>query len=155
MFSTENIIKVSTFVLVFWSFACAVPVVQKGYVLVPIREVQESGPRQGIIAGWIQNSQFFPVEINIPEVISNVSNGVQQFGQNIGQGIQSAGQNVGQGLQTWISNLGQRFPIINRVPFLGNQNHQLAPQKVLVFIPPKKSNDLNRVPYTSELFTYP
>ncbi|XP_045470693.1 uncharacterized protein LOC123677979 isoform X2 [Harmonia axyridis] len=133
------------------STTSAVPLMQKGYVLVPIGRVQESGARQGIIAGWIQNSQFFPIEVNVPQVVSNVSSGVQQFGQNVGQGIQTVGQNVGQNFQNWMSSLGQRFPIINRLPIIGNNNAK-PPQKFFLL---KPEDDVDSIPDPAELFTYP
>lgn len=120
------------------------------------REFKEGDGKQGgIIAGWIQNSQFFPIEVNVPQVISNVSSGVQQFGQNVGQGIQTVGQNVGQGFQTWMAAIGQRFPIVNRLPIIGNQNNQNAPQKLFVLLPSKKGDDIDSIPDAAELFTYP
>ncbi|XP_044750256.1 uncharacterized protein LOC123310703 isoform X2 [Coccinella septempunctata] len=139
-----------------YSFTSAVPVISKGYVLLPVGDLKESGGRQGIIAGWIQNSQFFPIEVNVPQIISNVTSGVQGIGQNVGQGLQTVGQNVGQGLQNWASSLGQRFPIINRLPIIGSQinQNQMTTQKFLVMMPVKKG-DVNSLPDTEELFTYP
>ncbi|KAL3282295.1 hypothetical protein HHI36_005484 [Cryptolaemus montrouzieri] len=129
-------------ILLFLRCSSSAPVMRKGYILVPIRDRSSASEAKqgGIIASWIQNSQFFPIEINVPDLISNASNGIQ----NVGQGIQSFGQNLSQGYQTWITNLGERFPIINRLPIPGLQQNQ-GNQKYLILIPLEGEQNSNQV----------
>lgn len=87
--------------------------------------VNERQARQGIIGGWIQGSEWFPIEINVPDTISG-------FGQNVanvGQGISSGFMNLTSGFGNWF----QQLPFFNRI------TSQFAPRpfKYYVLMPVK------------------
>lgn len=58
------------------------------------------------IHNWIQSSDWFPIEINVPDTFSNVGAGFQSFTQNVGNGFQTFQQNVGNGFQQFQQNVG-------------------------------------------------
>lgn len=68
------------------------------------------------IGNWIQGSDWFPIEINVPDtfgavgnVVGNVAQGVGSFAQGVGSNINGFAQNVGQGFQTFSQNFGNGF----------------------------------------------
>lgn len=88
----------------------------------PLPFVQVRGPLD-FIGNWIQSSEWFPVEINVPDTFAsvgngigtlatNVGNGFNAFTQNLGSGFQTFTQNVGSNVQNFAQNLSQRFPVL-------------------------------------------
>lgn len=68
------------------------------------------------IGNWIQGSEWFPIEINVPDTFGAVGNavgvvaqGVGTFAQGVGSNISGFAQNVGQGFQSLSQNVGNGF----------------------------------------------
>ncbi|CAH1104569.1 unnamed protein product [Psylliodes chrysocephalus] len=145
------------------------------YVLVPISlsnfNQQPRGPLD-FIGNWIQSSDFFPLELNVPDTFSSIGNTVggwannvgnfaqnvgstfQGFTQNVGSGIQGLTQNVGSGIQGLTQNVGsgiQSFTqgLTQRVPFLAAivRPPGTSTQRFVVLIPARDfvgSNTINQ-----------
>ncbi|XP_060517977.1 uncharacterized protein LOC132696888 isoform X2 [Cylas formicarius] len=65
------------------------------------------------IGNWIQQSSWFPVEINVPDTFANIGNGLSQVTQNLGngfnqftQGVTQATSNLGNGVSQLSQNVG-------------------------------------------------
>lgn len=39
------------------------------------------------LGNWIESSEWFPVEFNVPDALSSFGQGVSNFGSNLGQGL--------------------------------------------------------------------
>lgn len=90
------------------------------------------------IGNWIQSSEWFPIEVNVPDTFAAVGNGVSSFANNIGSGFQTFTQNAGNAFQNFAQGLSQR-PIIGAIvrPIQGQQP-QVPPvvaQKYFVVMP--------------------
>lgn len=68
------------------------------------------------IGNWIQGSEWFPLEVNVPDTfgavgsaVNTAAQGVGSFAQGVGNNIGVLAQNLGQGFQTFSQNLGNGF----------------------------------------------
>lgn len=118
------------------------------------------------IGNWIQGSDWFPIEINVPDTfgavgnafgyvaqgVGNVAQGVGSFAQGVGTNVNNFAQGVGQGWQTLSQNFGngvqgfaQLFPRPNaqsgqKNPQLGQSVNVGGQQKFLILVPMGASN---------------
>ncbi|CAH1983921.1 unnamed protein product [Acanthoscelides obtectus] len=105
---------------------------------------QTRGPLQ-FIGNWIDSSDWFPIEVNVPDVFSNIGSGVGnvaqtvgQLAQNMGAGIMTFTQNVGSGIQNFAQGIGQRVPFIAalvRPSTTPNEGQEVAPQMYMILVP--------------------
>ncbi|VEN59517.1 unnamed protein product [Callosobruchus maculatus] len=106
------------------------------------------------IGNWIASSDWFPIEVNVPDIFNNIGSGVGnvaqtvgQFAQNMGAGIMTFTQNVGSGIQSFAQGIGQRVPFIGAIvrPSTTTGDQQVVPQKyMLVDVPVLCQNLVNR-----------
>nr|CAI5867356.1 unnamed protein product [Callosobruchus analis] len=86
-----------------------------------IHHHEARGPLQ-FIGNWIASSDWFPIEVNVPDIFSHIGSGVGnvaqtvgQVAQNMGSGIMTFTQNVGSGIQSFAQGIGQRVPFIGTI----------------------------------------
>lgn len=81
-------------------------------------------PRQDLIGSWIQNSEWFPIEINVPDLISS-----------FGNGISSGFMNLSDAFGSWI----QGIPLFDRF----TSQSKPRPFKYIIFVPVKDQGQFN------------
>nr|CAH7713174.1 unnamed protein product [Callosobruchus chinensis] len=102
---------------------------------------QTRGPLQ-FIGNWIASSDWFPIEVNVPDIFNNIGSGVGnvaqtvgQFAQNMGTGIMTFTQNVGSGIQSFAQGIGQRVPFIGAIVRpTATVGEQVVPQKYMLVV---------------------
>ncbi|KAJ8974859.1 hypothetical protein NQ317_001957 [Molorchus minor] len=117
------------------------------YMPYPPPPFQTRGPFD-FIGNWIQSSEWFPVEINVPDTVSSIGNGVGTFATNVGSGFNNFAQNVGIGFQTFTQNLGNGFQsftqnLTERFPILAVFVRPNSPPRYFVLVPKVKANNRN------------
>ncbi|CAH0558233.1 unnamed protein product [Brassicogethes aeneus] len=135
----------STLVLLFFLFCCeiasAAPISQRDgrdvvfvparYIPFPLDPAYLKGPLS-FIGDWINGSEWFPVELNVPDSFAAIGNGIQGFGNGIGTFAQGVGsnfgnfaQNLGNNWNNFALNVGNRFHnITQKLPVLNNFYHR-------------------------------
>ncbi|CAG9854204.1 unnamed protein product [Phyllotreta striolata] len=103
-------------------FAFPVSASDTKFVLVPISLSNFNSKPRGpldFIGNWIQSSNFFPVEINVPDTFATVGGTVGGWAtnlggiaQNVGSTFQGLTQNVGSGIQNIAQTITQRLPFL-------------------------------------------
>lgn len=91
--------------------------------------------RRDLLIDLIQQSGWFPIEINVPDTISLIGQGVGNIGEGIntvGQGISSSVMNFGDNFQNWI----QTVPLLNRF----TNYFRPKPNSLIVWVPFKRPN---------------
>lgn len=120
-------------------------------------QAQLKGPLS-FIGDWINNSDWFPIEINVPDTFGAIGNGLQGFGNNVGNFAQGIGNNIGNfaqgvgtGFNTVTTNIGnglqsfaQRIPIISNFvrPVAVAQNTKFGTKYFVVM--PEVYNELEK-----------
>lgn len=129
---------------------------------------------KGFIGDWIQGSDWFPIEINVPDTFGAIGNGIGNVAQSVGSFAQGVGsfaqgvgtnlsgfaQGVGQGLQTLTQNVGNGVQGVTQFFTRPNaQNGQKTPQlgdtvpvgqqKIFILVPmgSPNGNGQNRLVY--------
>ncbi|KAJ8961183.1 hypothetical protein NQ318_008865 [Aromia moschata] len=116
------------------------------YNAIPYQQPPQSKGPFDFLGNWIQSSDWFPVEINVPDTITGVGNGVGSFATNVGNGFNTFAQNVGNGFQTFTQNVGSGFQsftqnLAQRIPILAVIVRPNSPPRYFLMLPAGNMNN--------------